>query len=731
MVTAQKRVESLSDVPVSVTALSGNKLADAGIGNLSDLSEYTPNFKMVEGGLIPNVYMRGVGSGSNQGFELSVGIFADGVHLGRPHQTRAAFMDLSRVEVLRGPQSILFGKNAIAGAMSLVSGTPGDEFEALVSGSTGLTKERNEVNAMVSSPITDVLGARFAYKYKGEEGHQKNLLLDRLEPNVREQAMRLTIGYDPVDWLESSLKLEHATRNQKGRQFELTDVSALTECSGEDVELNRRKSSDAPEQVEIESWNATLNLGMPLEIGTFNSVSSSTGYRSSDLFDADSSSFNTIPLLGEETYEQLSQEFRFTSPGGQFIDYIAGVFYQKSQLQFIESSPLTVRNGALPELRNADCSIREQILVEADLARDFKVDAAAVSAFTQLTFNWNKQWRTTVGLRYVNETKDSTRTVTEAPGNCAVEGSCTPLEEAATTATLDALNIRAHNLASDREVSVLLPSVNLQWDTAEDIMSYITFTKGAKSGGYDARGNNDNTDTFGGATTYEYDDENADAWELGAKMRLLEGSAELNIAAYRVEYESMQVSVFDGVSAFVVTNAGSALTQGVELDGRWLLTEWFMLSGSLAYLDFEWLEYGTGPCFPGRTDNVNEGGESCDLSGDKNLQTPRWSGTVSGNLNLPITDALVVDTTLDASYKAEHFTTGDLDPRGIQESYTKYNARVALGASDSSWNVALVGKNLTDELTRGIGAGTVLDEGGFRTTVEPERIVYLEGRYRF
>ncbi|WP_372798494.1 TonB-dependent receptor plug domain-containing protein, partial [Litorivivens sp.] len=104
VVTAQKRSQSLTDVPVSVTALSGDRLSDAGIENLSDLSEYAPNFKLVDSGFIPNIYMRGVGSGSNQGFELSVGIFTDGVHLGRPHQTRSAFMDLERVEVLRGPQ---------------------------------------------------------------------------------------------------------------------------------------------------------------------------------------------------------------------------------------------------------------------------------------------------------------------------------------------------------------------------------------------------------------------------------------------------------------------------------------------------------------------------------------------------------------------------------------------------------------------------------------------------
>lgn len=174
LVTAQKRVESLSDVPVSVTALDGDKLQKAGISNLSDLSDYTPNFKMVEGGLLPNVYMRGVGSGSNQGFELSVGIFSDGVHLGRPHQTRGAFMDLERVEVLRGPQSILFGKNAIAGALSLISAKPGDEIESHFSGMTGGPDDTQEFNAMVSVPLSGTFGVRAAFRSRDEEGYMFN-----------------------------------------------------------------------------------------------------------------------------------------------------------------------------------------------------------------------------------------------------------------------------------------------------------------------------------------------------------------------------------------------------------------------------------------------------------------------------------------------------------------------------------------------------------------------------
>ncbi|MFT5577230.1 MAG: iron complex outermembrane receptor protein [Bermanella sp.] len=722
LVTAQKRVESLSDVPVSVTALSGDRLQKTGIANLADLSEYTPNFKLVPGGLIPNVYMRGVGSGSNQGFELSVGIFSDGIHLGRPHQTRAAFMDIERVEVLRGPQSILFGKNAIAGALNLVSAKPGEDFEGMVSGLKGNNYERDEVSAMLSIPLTDNFGVRVAGRKRHENGYMYNENLKRDEPSVDEKALRLTFGWHPLDWTAAYLKLEHSEREQRGRTFEMTHDSALTGCSGEDVTLNRIKNTDAKEIAEIDAYNYTLNIDLSFEPGTLSITSGMSGFDSEDLFDADSSSFDTVPLLGIEDYDQLSQEFRFASNTGGFMEYIVGAFYQTSELQFDETAPLNVRNGALVD--TGVCLLNTLENVAADLARNFSIDSDAWSAFAQVTLNWTRTVRTTLGARNVNERKTGFRDF-----NVYSTGTQNDADPA-TAAILNALLIDKHTLAAEREVAVTLPSVTLQWDATDNMMAYLSFTQGAKSGSYDARNNNDGMGPNGGGTNFEFDDESADAWELGSKMRLADGAAELNIAVYRVEYDDMQVSVFDGVAGFTVTNAGSALTQGIELDGRWLLTESFLLGGSLAYLDFEWLDYIDGPCYEGAP-NENPDTGTCDLTGKENQQTPKLSGTVSGTYTQALFANLVVELGLDISYKGEHFTSGELDPRGIQKAERKVNARLSIGAENDDWSVALVGKNLTDETTIGIGSPSALDTGGYRATIEPAKSVYVEARLRF
>ncbi len=722
VVTAQKRSQSLTDVPVSVTALSGDRLADAGIENLSDLSEYAPNFKLVDSGFIPNIYMRGVGSGSNQGFELSVGIFADGVHLGRPHQTRSAFMDLERVEVLRGPQSILFGKNAIAGALSLISAKPGEEFEFDLSALTGRSDDdKQEITGAVSVPVTDSFGFRLAGRVREEEGYMYNEVLERDEPAVDEDAWRLTLAYAPNDALDSSLKLEKSTRKQTGRTYEMTRDSALTRCSGEDTEMNRRRAADAPEEGKIDTFNATLNIDWHLEAGTLTSVTSKTGYDSADLFDADSSSFDTLYIFGTEDYDQFSQELRFTSPSGGFVEYIAGVFYQQNDLHFYEEGPLKVRTGGVQP--TGICALDTQVVVDTFIDRDFYVDTEAWSAFFQFTLNWTPTLRTTFGLRKVEEEKTSSREFRIYDDEN--RGSADP----ATLILLDNLRINPHSLEGEREASNLLPLVNLQWDATDTMMTYISYTEGAKSGSYDARGNNDRDEFNGGGRNYEYDDELADAWEIGAKMTLAEGTADLNIALFYVEYTDMQVSVYDGSSAFNVLNAGEALTQGIELDGRWLVTDWFQLTGSVAYLDFEWTEYNNGPCFVGRSDSNADG--SCVLTGMENVQTPEWTGTLSTHFTAPLPGNLLLGLTLDANYKDEHFTSSDLDPRGFQEATTRYNGRLQIGADDGRWNVALVGKNLSDETTMGASAATLLDVGGYRATIEPARTVYLEGRYRY
>jgi iron complex outermembrane receptor protein len=228
IVTATLRAESLQDVPVSVNALSGEKMMEAGIDKVEDLQAYVPNLTMSETGIGTNIYVRGIGSGINQGFEQSVGMYFDGVSYGRAQLSRAPFLDLARVEVLRGPQNILFGKNSIAGALSLHSARPSQEFEGMVSGLYEPNHGESAIDLVLSGPLTDRLGARLAVRKRDMDGYIENLTLGRDEPNRDESTVRLLLDWAATDNLQALFKFEVGKFDVIGRQIEIINDNPST-----------------------------------------------------------------------------------------------------------------------------------------------------------------------------------------------------------------------------------------------------------------------------------------------------------------------------------------------------------------------------------------------------------------------------------------------------------------------------------------------------------------------
>ncbi|WP_353889114.1 TonB-dependent receptor plug domain-containing protein [uncultured Spongiibacter sp.] len=221
VVTAQLRQQSLQDVPVSVSAIGGEKMMEAGIAKIEDLQAYVPNFTMSESGIGTDIYIRGIGSGENQGFEQSVGMYVDGIYYGRAQLARAPFLDLSRVEVLRGPQNILLGKNSIAGAINIKTADPTEDFE----GNVQLTyePELNEriVDLVLSGPISDRFGYRFAARKREMDGYMENLVLDRDEAQRDEETLRFKLLWDVSDDVVANFKIESGSFDVIGRTSEI------------------------------------------------------------------------------------------------------------------------------------------------------------------------------------------------------------------------------------------------------------------------------------------------------------------------------------------------------------------------------------------------------------------------------------------------------------------------------------------------------------------------------
>ncbi len=451
-----------------------------------------------------------------------------------------------------------------------------------------------------------------------------------------------------------------------------------------------------------------------------------------------------------EDFEQFSQEFRLTSPGGETVDYIVGAFFQTSEQKYAEDASLQV--SALDPTK---------VYFDSLLKRPFEVESDTFAVFGQATWNVSDTLRVTLGLRYTEDEKEGTRSqeaysLNIAPG-VSQDDVIIPIGPLAglPVSTVLAGNgdafgpvaslgygMQDHSLNGKSDKSNWTPSLNIQYDYSDDIMLYATYSEGYKAGGFDARGGNGfsagATDFWGrsystlslGADNFEFDQEEAETIEIGAKMSVLDGVGELNVALFHTDYTDMQVSVYDGIFGFNVLNAGAATVRGLQMDGRWRATENPLLSGGLSYLDFEWTDYQEGPC-PGEGDFETSPSGNCVFDGKENNHTPEWTVNLSPNHTYMISDGLELRSTLDANFKDNHYVANNLDDRSEQSAVTIFNARVALASTDDTWQVALTGKNLTDQTSLNYMTNLSLSGGGMNGQAGRPRTIGVEGIYRF
>ena len=803
IVTATIRAESLQDVPVSVNAVSGEKMMEAGISKVEDLQAYVPNLTMSETGIGTNIYIRGIGSGINPGFEQSVGMYFDGVSYGRAQLTRAPFLDLERVEVLRGPQNILFGKNSIAGALSLISARPGQEFEGLVSGTYEVETNERVLDFMVSGPINDEFGARLAIRKREIDGHIENLTLNRDEPQRDEQTIRLIVDWDATPDLSASLKMELGKFDVNGRQIEIINdqpsTSTTSQFTGKtygqildntvigvgpitlatvDADssvLNNYqdfKRSSNGDYSYNDTHNITLNVDYAWGDHQFTFITGILGYETDELCDCDFTGAPIFAVAAEEEYSQFSQEFRWVSPIGETFEFIGGGFYQKSELDFFDS--IQVSSDILPDLLNADDLQKGGANGEAppfDLTggllglglggigdagdeirnlgtpRNFSSDTELFSVFLQTTWNITDLFRATFGVRYSYEEKDGSRKLELSDLST---GAIRPVGEVDTVVAKN-FSAERHDLKGSRSEGNFAPSINLQYDWSDDVMLYTTLSRGYKSGGYDARSNAspeanpvrpiqnitspDSAPIIVGS--FEYEEEQATSFEAGAKTTLLDGAAELNIAAFYTKYDDLQVSIFDGTLGFNVGNAGAATTMGLELDGRMALTENLMMTGALAFLDFEFTDFANGQCYQGQTPDFNVSGtDYCDYKGKSNQYVADYSGNLTFVYSTMVNKDIEFRGGVYFVFTGSYNSSQNLDPSQEQDAYVKSNVRLSLGDVTKGWEAAFLVKNLTDETVISYSNDTPLSSSIFGSTghygfIETPRTYAIQATYRW
>ena len=760
LVTAQKRAQSLQDVALSVSAVSGEKMANAGITDLADISAYVPNFQKADTPAGSMLSIRGISSGINMGFEQSVVTYTDDIAMGRAPLARMPFMDLERVEVLRGPQNVLFGKNSIAGALSMTTAKPTDEFYSRVSASYAPDFDEKQTDLVVSGPLTDSLRGRVAMRYSDEAGFMENTSNGDDEAGLEQQSIRATLAWDASDTVEATLKVETGSFDYSGRSDEMTKSFTNTDAtspfngmtflevadlvgqgSGQDIgsddgTQNYKRGSNHEEFSNTDVDMVTLTVNWDLGWATMTSVTGYAAYELDEAVDLDSTGIDVLHSVFNEQYDQLSQEIRFTSPGGETVDWIAGIYYQQWDLDYNshfliddENFFTALGDQAIALGLPANTALLGQ-LANNDTVRDFDSESKTYAAFGQLVWNIADDLRLNVGGRYTEETKSAHREMNSYDtttgefnflqalvGNVVFGVDYNNLGEASGGAI--------HDLTDTRKEKSFTPTVVAEWNLNGDHMMYASASKGFKAGGFDARGNQ--------AGNFEYENESVTAYELGLKSSLLDGSAEMNVAIFHSEYQDLQVSQFDGTLGFIVGNAAAATSRGVEMDGRWFAAEGLVLSASMGYLDFTFDDFSSASC--SASEIASGSGQICDRSGDRNIFSPEWASSISADYVINVADGLDYRITADVNYRDEQITGGSLDPASLQDSVVKTNLRMALEADQ--WTVALLVRNLTDEDVTSFTTGVPLSGGdlvgapAYTGYMERPRTFTLQASYVF
>jgi len=746
-VTAQKRVQSLQEIPNSITAMSGEDLVEQQATDLLDLSESLPNVHLTETSSSKRIFMRGIGSGTNSGFEQSVALFKDGIYMGRGHQAKFPLIDVERVEVVKGPQAVMFGKNATAGAISITSRRPlidSDEIEGNIDASYG-TDQQKKLTAVANIPVSDDFAIRLAGFSESADGYLNNLARNQDEVETKASGFRISLLWQASDKLEILGQVEHSQFENTGSRYQYIidnenrdaqiasdptnpanvgyrslllqdstglDYNSMVDGSQHPGGLNEGSDTDVT--------NAMIQLTYQLEQHELVSISTYSDYHWDSLFDADYSELSLIKQTYIEDFEQFTQELRISSDLAGEFNYIAGVYFQKTQL----SHP----NGIV---LGASVLIPDLIGTSLGIAADFEQDQTAYSIFASGNWRFSPDWQLNLGLRYQKEEKE----VSNKQRIYTLFSDITPepvkqfAALAAPSITASLSGAFANDLVAERDESHLSPSVSLQYWGIENTMLFANASIGYKGGGFDGSGlNSSQGSVIDPNSGFEYEDEKATAYEIGAKSELIEGIWELNATLFLTDYDDLQVSEFNG-NAFVVANAAQTRVQGAEFESRWAINENWQLNAQLALLDFEYQAYDSAS--PTVRQSELLGMATQDLTGKTGAFAPKYSGDIELNYQNEIGEGYWFDAAVNVRFVDDQYLEQDLDPVAIQESYQKINARIAISSPDEHWQVALLAKNLTDEQTFSQANDVPVISYAHRFLTERGREYHLQLSYRF
>ena len=728
VVTARKRSESVQDVPVAVTAISGEMIERRDLTSIAKIAARTPNLNVgrASNGSGAQLTLRGIGSSSTSiGIEQSVAVVVDGVYYGQGRIINEGFFDLARVEVLKGPQALFFGKNATAGVISVTSADPTSTPEFKARAGYEIKSQQAQLELVGSGPLSDTLGVRLAVRgSKMWGGYYRNVanpvtystfdIADAsLEPHVaapapseapgeKELLGRLTIKWEPTDRLTATFKASGDYNEVNNSSWNYvafhcpTGVSHLTGYACGDGFVTHQNNipadiaanfpfskSDGQLYNRYKSYALTGNINYEMDDVTITSV---TNYQWNNnrwacACDFQSSAAGTW-ATENSTWHAFSSELRALTTYDGPVNLMVGGLYQKSKRDFdqfimfanIEDSTQSPANRYL-----------------ATTKRSF-TDGETIAVFGQATWKIIPTVELAGGVRYTHETKDSF--FAQPYNNAGVTFIFRPQNDP------DGLGV----VVADQTFTNWSPEASVTWKPHRDLLVYGAYKTAYKSGGFSNGGINSkfSSDPFGDLT---FDSERAQGFEAGIKSTLLDNQLRLNLGLYSYAYKDLQVDFFNSPIFAFQTLTADARTKGVELEFEYAprALDGLNLHGGLNYNRARYTSFPQAPCYAGQSiaegcSIVLPGGAvRQNLNGQSLSVAPKWTGTVGASYDAPMGNGLMIGLGADMRYSSSYIASGFGNPDSRQDSYVTLDASARIGSEDGRWELAVIGKNLTNE----------------------------------
>jgi outer membrane receptor protein involved in Fe transport len=771
IVTAQKREQNLQDVPITVTAIGSQLLRDSGVRDIKDLTLLTPGLLVTSSSseVSTTARIRGIGTvGDNMGLESSVGVVIDGVYRPRNGVGFGDLGELERIEVLKGPQGTLFGKNTSAGVINVITKKPEFEFGSTVELSAG-NLGAQDLGVSVTGPLGgDKVAGRFHATKRKRDGLydvRTGGIMRPHEDATRDMwAARGQLLIQPGESFSALISADYATRDEScclATQINDGPTAALIDAVALDTGVSRPADpfarlafADRPSNQEIKDKGGSVELSFDLPFGKLASLTAVREFKSNLGQDAD---YTTADVLWRNNngpngsvFKQVSEELRLSGESERF-DWLFGAFYANEELDsnsnlsygsdFETYYSLVLSAGMAPTLVNALTGRPAQTAYPtgAGYQDQFEQRSDSFAVFTNETFRVTDKLALTLGARYTKEQKDLDAFYRNSDGGagCAASRARYAIIAGALPATAvpgwfnfgcatfaDPIynNVATSQSIDESEVSGTFKAA---YNFTPDLMTYLSFARGYKASGFNFDRERDPLPaTPMGPPLFVLDSDTSfrpeivDSYELGLKFASANNKIRLNSSLFHQKFEEFQLNTFTGIS-FVVVSIPEVTSQGVDIDFDLAPIENLVFNAGVTYAETEYGDFT--PPFAALFR----------LPNSQMSFAPEWSGSLAVTYEQNLGSSLLWRGNVGAKYTSEYNTGSDLNPVKLQDALTLVNARFGFGAQDEKWIVEAWAQNLTDEEYYQVVFDGTLQTGTYDAYLGAQRTYGVTVRFQF